>query len=199
MVWRDPADIERDRQVRWRAVVVWAVFALLLGAALGAQVWVPQMSRLPLGPPVSAGSLTAQVPEDWKATTSPQPPQIAAESPPGGAAQRLEISLLRGPEHLSMLGLLESRHEEAPLLEVRTNLKVEGRPAAMITVGGLAALGPSKSAIELYISAMAIQYEPGVYVVVELQRRGSWNNADAIVVQQIADTVRLSGPEDDLE
>lgn len=191
MTWRHPEQIQKSRRTRMRALVVWGVFGLLVLAALGLERFKLAASRLALSAPIEAGPLVAQVPEGWRVSHNPEAPRIRATTQADGVAQDLTIMLHRRPEPLaSPLAFLRFEFPAAMLHEAGQSTRIGGRPAMVVSFRGT--LGPSG---ESYLTIAVVQVDPTTFLTIELQRIGEWNNADPLIVKQVARTVRVKGIE----
>jgi hypothetical protein len=194
VVWRPLQDSDRDRQDRWRAGFIWGVFGLLVAAALGAQSFVPGALEVELGPQVHSGRLSVRMPAGWQLTE--EGATLVAQSE-AGRGQELMVSLLWPASDVSLSQVVATgfapQVDEAAIEGLVRRVRVEGRPALLLSHGGVQRRLGGET--EVHIVKLAFEPAPGTIAHVQLVSRGRWNTAAEVIVQQVARTIRVESEE----
>ena len=197
MVWRSPDEIERVRQGRGRAAVVWGLFALLLLAAAGMQ-WRGGVA-LSLGPRVTAGALSAATPAGWRTQTDAGVPRILAQEPDEKGKKgsvSLTVTLLPDAGETGPDAYFEREFPGAldgvDGVDAGEPVSIAGRPGVMVELAGqvrFAGLGRG-GAVSLVVAAA--EAGQGRLLVVETRRYGpAQSERDAALVRRVAGEVRV--------
>ena len=194
MVWQAPEHIQQSKLSRWRALVAWGMLGLMVAAALGVKAGVRAAGRIELGEPIEAGPLAAQVPRAWDVSRDRMPARIWARSEDEGEALLLEISIRTATTYDSPADYLAAIAGEAAL-EAPRRIRVGGRTGAVVVYGKAVFLPALGVAQGVTATVVAVPLDGQSVLHVELERFGDWNPADATVVQQVAETVRVAGAE----
>ncbi len=200
MIWRPPEQIEQHKRALWRAVVVWGLLGVLVAIALGVQVAVTQAARVDLGPRVSSGRLSAQMPQGWGISTDSGPfPRIWAEYVEGESDLVLNVRLVPiadGPPSAADFLVMHYRAQEA---EPPRRVEVAGAPGALVSYDATMEIVGTGIRRGLQVTAAAGQVDMGTFVHIELRRFGGAGAADAVLVRQVARTVQVSKANDEEE
>lgn len=196
MVWQAPEDVEQSRQDQRRAAFLWAVFALLVAAALAAQAFVPRALQVELGPREENGQLSVQMPAGWAVTRQGQS-MLIADSGSERRGQALTVSLVPADERVSLLEVTAAGFGEdvgeSDIEDVARRVKIDGRVALLISQPGL--LTTAGRSVEVQVVRLAFQPAAGTVAIVQMIVRGGWNKAAEVVVQQVARTIRIADQE----
>jgi hypothetical protein len=192
MVWQPPQEIEQKRQYRRRAIVVWGIFGLLVMAALGVSAGVRRAGRVPLDEPIAAGELSARVPAGWDVSRDLKPPRIVARGEAEGRALVLSVVLRRADEPISGLQYA-AMISGGEVLDEPRRVKLGAGQGHLIVyekrfLAGERLIGGPVIATAV-VGSVGVEGEGILHV--ELERFGAWDPSDAVLVQQVAESVRV--------
>ena len=191
MVWQAPDETDRRKRDLLRAAILWGLFALLFLAAVAV---VHAGGRgLALSPPVTAGPLSAPVPQGWRVTADAAGPRITALAPEpesaAGGSSSLAVYLAPDRGDYGPRGYLGRSVGTAA--NAARPVEVAGGDGLMIELSR--SLGNDTSEVARVLAAG--QGPPGRVVVIELLRFGEGDAAaESALVRRVAVAVRVAGP-----